>query len=123
MALARVQWMSGCFMVGTCVLQSAFIAHRLPSIEDDPTKMIKTKASLENARLITLINGTGMCLLSLGKKKGPVALMASGMLVGATGLFSGGLWYQSICKDYSKGKFIMVGGTTTSLAWLAMMFA
>ena len=63
--MKRLQWTLGTTLVGASIAQSAIIAHHLPKMEPDTQKQLKLRQSLENARLVTMLNGLGLAMISL----------------------------------------------------------
>eukprot|EP00354_Favella_ehrenbergii_P005330 CAMPEP_0170455070 /NCGR_PEP_ID=MMETSP0123-20130129/3128_1 /TAXON_ID=182087 /ORGANISM="Favella ehrenbergii, Strain Fehren 1" /LENGTH=92 /DNA_ID=CAMNT_0010718027 /DNA_START=32 /DNA_END=307 /DNA_ORIENTATION=+ len=87
-------------MVGVSVAQSAIIAHHLHKMEQDEQKKVLLRRALENARMITMLNGLGLAMIALRNTKRPnLALLPMSMLVGGTGMFSGVIFYEAFTKD------------------------
>ena len=69
--------------------------------------------------MITMLNGLGMCLISL-KSKSKLATVPTTLLLGGTGAFSGLIFYEAWFKDRQFHNFIKYGGTATILGWFTM---
>ena len=95
-----MQWTIGTMLVGISVGQSAVIAHKLDKLQSDPKKQVRLRQSLENARLITMLNGLGLAMCALRKTSRPAfAIVPTTLLVTGTGLFSGIIFYEALKKD------------------------
>ena len=111
--------MTGTSLVAISVGQSAFIAHGLKKHEPDPEKQFEMRQHLENARLITMLNGLGLCLISI-KGKGRLSIVPFSLLTVGTGAFSGLIFYSKIYKDDKLNFLVKYGGSATIFGWFAM---
>ena len=119
--MKRLQWTLGTSLVAVSVAQSAIIAHGVHKFEPDEHKQIYVRRGLENARLITMLNGLGLGMIALRNSKRPnLALLPMGMLLAGTGLFSGTIWYEAATKDLTFHGVIKFGGSASILGWLFM---
>ena len=118
--MQRLQWSLGTLCVGTAIGQSAIIAHYLPKLESDSQRQIKLRQSLENARLVTMLNGLGLALISLRQSRSAVSVLPTTMLIAGTGLFSGLIFYEAVTKDARAHGLIKFGGTASILGWVFM---
>ena len=76
---------------------------------------------MENARLITMLNGLGLAMISLRKSSRPmVAALPMSLLVTGTGLFSGIIFYEAFTKDERMHWAIKFGGSASIFGWLLM---
>ena len=119
----RLQWTIGTSLVGISVGQSAIIAHKIDKLEKDGTKQIKLRQSLENARLITMLNGLGLSMMAIRKTSSAkfyFAAIPTTLLIAGTGLFSGIIFYEAFTKDQTFHKFIKFGGSASIFGWLTM---
>ena len=79
------------------------------------------KQSLENARLITMLNGLGLAMISLRKTHRPkVAALPMTLLITGTALFSGVIFYEAFTKDESMHWAIKFGGSASIFGWICM---
>ena len=112
MALNRLCWMAGTGGVALSVVENAWTAHSTMKFTE------KDKVALANAVHIQMLNGVGMCLLSMRKSKirgVPAALLASGSV-----LFPGMIFYSRIYDDRRYIKLVMVGGSCSVLGCTLM---
>ena len=90
-------------------------------LEPDATKQIALRKALENARLITMLNGLGMAMIALRKTSRPkVAAIPFVSLVAGTAMFSGIIFYEAFTKDERMHWAIKFGGTASILGWITM---
>ena len=119
--MKRFQWTLGTAMVGVSVAQSAMIAHKLEKIEPNPTKQIAKRQALENARLVTMLNGLGLSMMALKKTSRPTfAAIPTALLITGTALFSGIIFYEAFTKDAQFHGIIKIGGSASIFGWFAM---
>ena len=117
----RLSWTLGTTLVGVSVGQSAIIAHHLGKLETDQAKQMALKKALENARLITMLNGLGLAMIGLRSTKRPaLAFMPMSMLVAGTGMFSGIIFYEAFTKDEQMHWLIKFGGMASIFGWIGM---
>uniref|UniRef100_A0A7S3I1Q4 DUF423 domain-containing protein n=1 Tax=Favella ehrenbergii TaxID=182087 RepID=A0A7S3I1Q4_9SPIT len=119
--MKRLSWTLGTTMVGVSVAQSAIIAHHLHKMEQDEQKKVLLRRALENARMITMLNGLGLAMIALRNTKRPnLALLPMSMLVGGTGMFSGVIFYEAFTKDEQMHWIIKFGGSASIFGWIFM---
>ena len=106
-------------MISASVAESAVIAHGLQKLESNEQKRMRLRQSMENAKWMTMVNGLGLCLMSIkGRSKAQLVPMA--MLLTGTCLFSNVIFYEAFSKDERLHFLIKYGGASTILGWLAM---
>ena len=116
-------WTFGTLLVGVSVGQSAIIAHKLGRLSGgDPERELRLKTSLENARLITMLNGLGLAMSALKKttRPAPVFLLPCSLLMTGTTLFSGIIFYEAFTRDASHHWLIKFGGAASIFGWITM---
>ena len=118
--MQRAQWIFGTTLVGVSIAQSAIIAHKVEKIEPDPTKQVKLRQSLENARLITMLNGLGLAAMALRTKSSSKAMIPTGLLLAGVVLFPGIIFYEAQTKDMSYHSMVKFGGSASIFGWIAM---
>ena len=108
-------------LVGISVGQSAVIAHKLDKLQPDAAKQVRLRQSLENARLVTMLNGLGLAMCALRKSSRPTfAIVPTTLLLTGTGLFSGIIFYEAMTKDDQFHWAIKFGGSSSIFGWLLM---
>ena len=68
---------------------------------------------------MTMLNGLGMCMLSL-RSKSKVTLLPAALLLGGTALFPGIIFYEAYTKDLQFHGYVKYGGMATIIGWFAM---
>ena len=88
-------------MISASVAESAVIAHGLQKLESNEQKRMRLRQSMENAKWMTMVNGLGLCLMSIkGRSKAQLVPMA--MLLTGTCLFSNVIFmlFKDLIKIY-----------------------
>lgn len=76
---------------------------------------------MENARMITMLNGIGLGMIALRNTKRPaVAILPISLLVAGTGMFSGTIFYEAFTKDTRMHWIIKFGGSASIFGWFFM---
>ena len=110
----RLLWSTGTAGIALSVAENAWTAHGASRF--GPKDMI----ALNNAVHIQMLNGIGLCLLSL-RKANKIRMLPASLLCTGSVLFPGMIFYSRIYEDKRYVKLVMVGGTCSILGWVAMM--
>ena len=113
---ARFYWSIGSLFTSLGVLENAYTAHTRTQYSD------KDKSALDNAVRIQLVNGIGLMLLSMKAGKGRLVHLPGALLLSGSTLFPWMIFYSRMYNDYQFIKLVMIGGSSTTLAWAAMAF-
>ena len=109
----RALWMAGTGGVALSVLENAWTAHGISEYTE------KDKVALNNAVHIQMLNGLGLCMLSMRKSK--LRALPGGLLLTGSILFPGMIFYSRIYDDRRYIKLVMVGGSCSVIGWATMM--
>ena len=89
-------------------------------MEPDEEKQAKLRTALENARLITMINGLGLAMIGLKNSRSALVFLPSTLLLLGTILFPGIIFYEAVTKNDVFHKFIKFGGMASIFGYFAM---
>ena len=67
-----------------------------------------------------MLNGLGLMLIGLRAKKGFKAHIPGSLMLTGSVLFPGMIFYSRLYEDKRFLKLVMVGGSSTTIAWAAM---
>merc|ERR1712146_579498 len=112
----RIIWTMGSLGVCVSVLENAWTAHSRMKFDE------KDRVALNNAVHIQMLNGIGLCLLASRPAAGIPKLVPASLLFTGSVLFPGMIFYSRIFDDKRFTKLVMVGGSSSVLAWFVMMF-
>ena len=68
---------------------------------------------------MTMLNGLGLCLITL-RTKSSVALIPTSLLLAGSVLFPGIIWYETYTKDKQFHHLIKFGGAAMIFGWFSM---
>ena len=89
-------------------------------MEPDEEKQAKMRTALENARLITMINGLGLAMIGLKNSRSSIVFLPTFLLMVGTVLFPGVIFYEAIVKNDMFHGFIKFGGMASIFGYFAM---
>ena len=108
--------MAGTGGIALSVVENAWTAH------SGLAKTKKDETALANAVHIQMLNGIGLCLLSMRKSKFYFRIAPASLLITGSILFPGMIFYSRVYDDRRYLKLVMVGGTCSVAGWAFMMF-
>ena len=88
----RLCWVMGSMSCGTSVGFGAYNAHKAKASTAD-------RIALENSRGMLMLNGIGMCLMSLRSKSPRALMLPFALLTAGSCLFSGVIFYGKFTED------------------------
>eukprot|EP00355_Strombidium_rassoulzadegani_P002438 CAMPEP_0168611048 /NCGR_PEP_ID=MMETSP0449_2-20121227/2133_1 /TAXON_ID=1082188 /ORGANISM="Strombidium rassoulzadegani, Strain ras09" /LENGTH=109 /DNA_ID=CAMNT_0008651435 /DNA_START=1 /DNA_END=327 /DNA_ORIENTATION=- len=109
MSSNRILWASGSLGVALSILENAYTAHTQTKYTE------KDKVALNNAVHIQMLNGLGVCMLSMRQSR--FRMLPGSLLITGSILFPGMIFYSRIYEDKSYMKLVMVGGTCSIAGW------
>lgn len=100
---------------GASVGYGAYNAHKANASTAD-------RIALENSRGILMLNGVGMCLMSIRTKNARALMMPLALLTSGSCLFSGVIFYGKYSGDMQFHYLTKFGGSATIFGWLTIAF-
>ena len=119
MSFWRFQWFLGTSMVAASICQGAYITHGLHKKQISAEQYAQVRRSLDEARTMTMLNGLGLCMITL-KAKSRLSAFPTGMILASTLMYPGVLFYETITEDKRFHRLIPIIDVSSILAWLIM---